>query len=187
MPHLILFGASTFDNAAYTTGGPAFIDQVQQRLPAGWAATLLAVDGDTTADIHEQLERMPADATHLVLSVGGNDALDWVAALDAPARSVKDALSVLTQMKTQFQHSYRATIAELLALNKPLWAPARTCRNLAGVKLLMDLETNCRFMAMTGMRQSRRVRVRSDLWSDNSYPRCARSLRGAASGPAGPR
>ena len=122
MPHIILLGDSIFDNGKYTAGGPAIIDQVRQALPNGWKATLLAVDGDTSAEVPDQLKRLPADATHLVLSVGGNDALGCIAALDAPARSVKDALSVLTRMRTEFQTSYRTTIAALLALNMPLTA-----------------------------------------------------------------
>ena len=42
--------------------------------PAG-PMTLLAVDGDTARDVDAQRQRLPADATHLIVSVGGNDAL----------------------------------------------------------------------------------------------------------------
>ncbi len=119
MHHLILLGDSIFDNGIYTAGGPAVIDQVKATLPAGWKATLLAVDGDTTEEVPQQLTHMPTDATHLVLSVGGNDALGCIAQLDAPARSVKHALSALTRIKGEFQVSYRAAIKELLTLNTP--------------------------------------------------------------------
>ena len=120
MPHLIRLGDSIFDNGKYTAGGPAVIDQLQQTLTAGWKATLLAVDGDTTTQVPKQLLRLPADATHLVLSVGGNDALGCIAQLEAPAKSVKHGLMVLTQMKAAFHASYRANLTGLLALNKPL-------------------------------------------------------------------
>ena len=46
-----------------------------RRLPSGWTATLAARDGSTTADIKGQLKACPQDATHLVVCVGGNDAL----------------------------------------------------------------------------------------------------------------
>lgn len=120
MPHLILLGDSIFDNAAYVGGGPAVIDQVRQRLPAGWHATLLAVDGDTTAEVPQQLRRLPLDATHLVLSVGGNDALSCLPQIEGPASSVKQGLVTLHRMKTGFEMSYRKLIKTLLTLNKPL-------------------------------------------------------------------
>lgn len=120
MPHLIVLGDSIFDNVAYVAEGPAVIDQVRMNLPAGWRATLLAVDGDTTADVPRQLQRLPPDATHLALSVGGNDALGCIPRLEAPARTVKHGLVTLTAMKTEFQASYRALVNSLLALNKPL-------------------------------------------------------------------
>jgi len=59
-PPLIFVGDSIFDSAAYTAGGPAVIDQVRQNLPAGWQASLLAVDGDTTTtDVSQPLQRLP--------------------------------------------------------------------------------------------------------------------------------
>jgi hypothetical protein len=120
MPHLILLGDSIFDNAAYVAGGPAVIDQVRQNLPTGWRASLLAVDGDTTAGVLHQLQRRPVDATHLVLSVGGNDALNCLPQLDAPATTVKQGLVTLSRMKADFQDGYRTLIKNLLALSRPL-------------------------------------------------------------------
>jgi hypothetical protein len=75
MPHVVLLGDSIFDNAAYVRGGPDVVRQLREMLPAGWSATLLAVDGAVTRSVPAQIARLPADATHLVLSVGGNDAL----------------------------------------------------------------------------------------------------------------
>jgi hypothetical protein len=39
--------------------------QLQERLRPDWRAMLLAVDGHRTADAARQLQRLPADATHL--------------------------------------------------------------------------------------------------------------------------
>ena len=74
-PHLVLLGDSIFDNAIYVPDGPSVIDHLRTILPAEWRATLLANDGDVTADVEGQLLKLPADATHLIISVGGNDAL----------------------------------------------------------------------------------------------------------------
>jgi len=92
MKHVALLGDSVFDNGAYVGGGPDVLTQLRQRLPAGWRATLAAVDGSVIRDIPHQLERVPDDATHLVISVGGNDALGFSAVLGAPSRSVADTL-----------------------------------------------------------------------------------------------
>ncbi len=65
-PHLVLLGDSIIDNAAYVPRRrPAVIDQVRSRLPEDWSATLLARDGSVIDDVHQQLEVLPADATHL--------------------------------------------------------------------------------------------------------------------------
>ena len=73
----MLLGDSIFDNAAYlTAGAPDVVRQVRRQLPHRWEATLAAVDGSRTKDVREQLWRLPAEATYLVVSAGGNDALD---------------------------------------------------------------------------------------------------------------
>ena len=120
MPHIILLGDSIFDNAAYVAGGPAVIDQVRQNLPTGWQASLLAVDGDTAAGALRQLQRLPVDATHLVLSVGGNDALNCLPQLDAPASNLKQGLAKLSRLKSEFKISYQMLIKDLLGLSRPL-------------------------------------------------------------------
>ena len=74
MPHLVLLGDFIFDNARYTSGGPAVESQVRKLLPSKWNLTLLAVDGSSTDDIPSQMRLLPNDATHLVLSIGGRRA-----------------------------------------------------------------------------------------------------------------
>jgi hypothetical protein len=120
MPHLVLLGDSILDNGAYTSGGPAVIQQVNEKLPAGWRATLCAIDGSTTRDVPEQLQSLPTDATHLLLSVGGNDALLRADILDAPAGSTATALRMLHEVAQEFAVTYRQTIAGCLATRLPL-------------------------------------------------------------------
>src|SRR6188472_4484107 len=86
--HIVLLGDSIFDNARYVPGGPSVIEHLRRILPGGWRATLLARDGSVTADVARQLAAVPEDATHLVISAGGNDALEQGSViLHDPARS----------------------------------------------------------------------------------------------------
>jgi lysophospholipase L1-like esterase len=118
--HVVLLGDSIFDNAAYLmAGAPDVVQQVRQRLPYGWKAMLAAVDGSTTRDVREQLRRLPADATHLVVSVGGNDALERSDFLTAPARSTAEALLGLADIGDEFERGYLAMLAEVLARGLP--------------------------------------------------------------------
>ena len=70
MPHAVLLGDSVFDNAAYVPGELPVIELLKRRLPAGWQATCLAIDGNVTADVAGQMRRLPTDATHIIVSVG---------------------------------------------------------------------------------------------------------------------
>ena len=77
----ILLGDSIFDNASYVPGESAVVDQLNDRLGVAGTAVLLAVDGHVTYHVSGQAERIPDDATHLFVSVGGNDALQAVPVL----------------------------------------------------------------------------------------------------------
>ena len=118
--HVVLLGDSIFDNASYTRGRPDVISQVRQLLPAGWRASLLAVDGATTDNVASQLERVPADASYLVLSVGGNDALRSMGILYAPVESASQALIALGDVSQAFGEKYRHAVAACQCLPLPL-------------------------------------------------------------------
>ena len=115
-PHLVLLGDSIFDNARYVPGGTPVIEQVREVLKPDWLTTLVARDGDVVADIERQITLIPAHATHLVVSIGGNDALSSETVLSAPARSVIDALGYLAEMRRSFQDAYRTMLGQLLHL-----------------------------------------------------------------------
>lgn len=119
MNHLVLLGDSILDNAAYTGGGPAVIDQLQARLPAAWRASLLAVDGSVTADVVSQLARLPADTTHLVISAGGNNAIEQSGFLAEPAQSVAAVLQRLAAIAERFAHDYQAMLTAVLDRSLP--------------------------------------------------------------------
>ncbi len=119
MKHVVLLGDSIFDNAAYVGNSPDVVRQVCQRLPHGSKATLRAVDGGTTEDVREQLWHLPADATHLIVSAGGNDALGYIDFLGAPAKSTAEALLGLADIAAEFEGKYRDTLTEVLACGLP--------------------------------------------------------------------
>ena len=105
--HVVLLGDSTLDNGLYTGGGPAVIDHLRSELGSEDSATLLAVDGSQTWDVAAQLEGLPATATHVVLSVGGNDALNELEVLSRPAESVSHALEHMAHLLDEFDTNYR--------------------------------------------------------------------------------
>ena len=120
MPHVVLLGDSVLDNGAYTDGGPDVIQQVREELPPGWWASLNAADGSTTEEIPAQLSKVPSEATHLFLSVGGNNALLRADILDTPVRSSGEALLLLSDVAQDFEIRYRRTVEACLRLNLPL-------------------------------------------------------------------
>jgi hypothetical protein len=125
MPHLILLGDSIFDNGVYTNGGPDVVTQVREFLSPGWSATLLAVDGSTTVNIAEQIQLLPKDATHFVLSVGGNNALTYASKLGISffgmvGESTAKALDSLADISEEFEMHYRSAVDTCLQAKLPL-------------------------------------------------------------------
>jgi hypothetical protein len=116
---LVLLGDSIFDNAAYVGGAPDVCQQVGERLPQGWRATLLAVDGSVTTDIPEQLRRLPRGATHLLISTGGNDAINHLDLLAQRASSIGEALDILWGVAIRFRGMYRDMLAAVLSRGLP--------------------------------------------------------------------
>ena len=118
--HVVLLGDSIFDNAAYVRGGPDVVAQLGTLLPAGWRATLAAVDGAVITDVPRQLARVPADATHLVVSAGGNDALRHADLLERRASSSPEVLGWLGDAASAFRERYRAMVAAVVARGLPV-------------------------------------------------------------------
>jgi hypothetical protein len=120
MPHVVLLGDSIFDNAAYVRGGPDVLTHLQGCLPPAWEATLVAVDGATTEDMGMQYGRIPDDATHLVLSIGGNDALMNIDILDRRVSTSGEALGMLADVRDAFGGRYGEVLRTLRARGLPL-------------------------------------------------------------------
>lgn len=121
MNHLVLLGDSVFDNRAYVKPGePDVLAQVQAKLPEGWRATLNAVDGAITTNVKLQLDHLPEDASHLILSIGGSDALGCSAILREGARSVAEVLTRIADMRDAFARGYRKMLDMLMSYRLPM-------------------------------------------------------------------
>ena len=115
--HVALLGDSILDNGTYTQGAPDVATHLRQLLPSAHV-TLCAVDGSTTADLREQLSKVPSEASHIVVSIGGNDALLNRDLLATPVSSTTQALSLFAQRVGQFESAYVSAIERVLALQR---------------------------------------------------------------------
>lgn len=120
MNHALLLGDSSLDNGAYVARGEAVIDHLQRLVSPGWKTTLLAVDGGTISGIPRQLAQLPKDVTHLVVSVGGNDALRHQGILTAQASWAAEVIGELADITEEFAASYRQMLVEVLRLQLPI-------------------------------------------------------------------
>ncbi len=118
--HISLLGDSIFDNSSYTQGGPDVVAQLRPLLGSSDKATLLAVDGATSDDVHFQLERLPLDATHLVLSAGGNDALGASDVLLRPVSTVGEGVWMVAEAAQSFEKRYSRLLDALESKGLPL-------------------------------------------------------------------
>jgi lysophospholipase L1-like esterase len=119
MKHIVLLGDSVFDNKAYIDGGLDVIEQIRRQIPAGWKASLLAVDGSVVENVRKQSLDLPDDATHLVISAGGNDAILNAGILQQKVASSAEVLDKFADIAGEFERHYREMLQSVLSLNKP--------------------------------------------------------------------
>jgi hypothetical protein len=121
MPHIILLGDSVFDNLQYVQPEPDVLAHLREIIPGGWKASLRAVDGAVTNDVVEQLADMPDDASHLVLSVGGNDLLGIAEELlRTPVSVSSEVFVILARVVGIFESMYRRLVEACLSRKLPL-------------------------------------------------------------------
>jgi hypothetical protein len=118
MVHIVLLGDSIFDNASYVRGGLDVIAHLRQQAPPDWKATLNAVDGSVVDDVAGQVDGLPGDTTHLVVSAGGNDALMNADILQQKASSAAEVLDKLATVADNFEKRYQRMLERVLSLNK---------------------------------------------------------------------
>src|SRR5215813_11976433 len=119
MKHLVLLGDSVFDNKAYLNGGLDVITHIRRQIPAEWKASLRAIDGSVVENVRKQTFDLPDDATHLIISVGGNDAILSADILQQKAVSSAEVLDKLADIANEFEYRYSEMLQTVLRLKKP--------------------------------------------------------------------
>jgi lysophospholipase L1-like esterase len=133
-------------------------------LPAGWGASLLAVDGSLTNHVLEQLSRLPRNATHLIVSAGGNDAISAQEVLMRQARTVAEALAALAEKVEDFHINYGRMLDAVRATGKAVVActvydavPGLRRESRTGLSLFNDIITRHAFRTGVPLLDLRRV------------------------------
>ena len=70
-------------------------------------------------NVRKQILDLPDDATHLVVSVGGNDAILNADILQQKVASSAEVLNRLADIAGEFEHRYREMLRTVLDLKKP--------------------------------------------------------------------
>jgi lysophospholipase L1-like esterase len=118
---IILLGDSIIDNGEYLRSGePDVARQLETLLPQH-TVVKRAVDGATSADVLawqiDEVER----AEHIILSVGGNDALEHIDLLEEVIETrAKNVLVRLWSIREGFRRSYATLLDRLATTRRPV-------------------------------------------------------------------
>lgn len=117
---MTLLGDSVLDNGRYVGTGPTVSQQVGQAL-ASWSVDLRAVDGSPAREVLERQLALPLSGRgSVVLSAGGNDALNSIHLL--AETEVVSAMQVWTtahDVRAAFRRDYAALLDRIVSLGQP--------------------------------------------------------------------
>jgi len=112
--HVALLGDSTFDNGGYVglegKGVHAHLTEKLAQVPGAYKVTHCAVDGALIAAIASQSSVVPEDATHLVISVGGNNGLCTTSMFASDCSNVAEACVSVYTVVAQLEREYLAMV-----------------------------------------------------------------------------
>jgi hypothetical protein len=108
MRTIALAGDSIFDNGAYVPGEKALAQQLSD-ISGDLKVELLAVDGSITSEVLRQIKKVSKGTDCLVISSGGNDALQAKQYIEA-AKSAANLLETLATIKNEFALNYRRLV-----------------------------------------------------------------------------
>ena len=117
--HIALVGDSIFDNSVYVDG-PYSVSDHLIKLEPEWHIDLIAVDGHTTIDVPDQSRLIAKGTSHIVLSIGGNDALNVISKLRTPCHDVLEGLGVLADIREEFIRNYALALEAVMSHRLPL-------------------------------------------------------------------
>lgn len=151
--HITLLGDSIFDNKTYVPNGNSVLEHLVDHLADPDTASLIAVDGAVISSVFRQIERIPTSTTHLILSVGGNDALYLQSSvMGESSESVHKSLTKMKAAVQTFEQEYVQLIESLQRFHVPLTTctiydgvPGLDDASLAGVAILNDIITRMAF------------------------------------------
>lgn len=104
--HVSLLGDSIIDNKVYVGEGELSVTEHLQHNSSCYF-TMIAVDGDTTADVLDnQLDNLKEPVSHIVLSIGGNDLLQNLYLLQDETSGMKFALEKCSELISEIQENY---------------------------------------------------------------------------------
>jgi lysophospholipase L1-like esterase len=118
---VFLLGDSVIDNAEYVRPRePDVASQLASLLP-GHTVIRLAVDGSKSGDVLAWQTDEVESASYIVLSAGGNDALEHIDLIeDAGEQRAKDVLVRLWSIREEFRRSYAALLDRLALAQRPV-------------------------------------------------------------------
>ncbi len=120
MKHIVLLGDSIFDNSPYVDPGELDVpNQLRTLVKGDCKVTHLAVDGHVISDIRNQLRSLPSDATHLFVTVGGNDGLGHLSIFNEPVDTIGDALQKMFLIGENFKKEYSSMLDNVLTYKLP--------------------------------------------------------------------
>ena len=120
MKHIVLLGDSIFDNRTYVNPGETDVpNQLKSLVRRDCKVTHLAVDGHVTRHIQTQLNNIPSDATHLFISVGGNDGLGHLSIFTQPIETVGEGLQKMYKIGENFKKVYSSMLDNVLKHRLP--------------------------------------------------------------------
>ncbi len=105
MPNIALLGDSIFDNKAYVGSDPDVVGHLRSLKP-DWTFDLHAVDGNMSRHVSDQITSLSRAIDFLVISAGGNNAIDNADILQMPASSSAEVLSNLSDRAEAFEREY---------------------------------------------------------------------------------
>jgi len=120
LKHIVLLGDSIFDNSSYVNPGELDVpNQLRSLVGNDCKVTNLAVDGNVTRHINNQLKKIPANATHLFVSVGGNDGLGHLSIFQRPINTIGEALQKIYLIGENFKNVYSSMLDNVLKHKLP--------------------------------------------------------------------
>jgi hypothetical protein len=119
MLRVALMGDSIFDNKAYVGDEPDVVGHLRQLTPE-WKFDLHAVDGNVAGDVVKQLEAIHEDVSHLVVSAGGNDAINNADILQMRVSSSAEVLASLSDRAQDFEAEYSKLLNAATKIGRPI-------------------------------------------------------------------